>query len=59
MMNLQRTNFEEGTQEIIDRIEKIKQEEINQLENRYHNILAEKDGQHREFLEEIDQLMLE
>jgi vacuolar-type H+-ATPase subunit I/STV1 len=45
--------------EVLDKIEKAKQEEFSEVDQRYHGMLAEKDLQHKEFLEEIDQLMLE
>jgi hypothetical protein len=57
--NLKSTNNTNSLKEIIERLEKTKQEELHQIEQRYQNMLIEKDVQHKEFLEEIDQLMLE
>lgn len=57
--NLKATNQSHNLKEIMEKLEKAKQEEILQIEQRYQGLLAEKDIQHKEFLEEIDQLMLE
>ncbi len=57
--NLKNSNSSNNLKEVVEKLEKTKQEEIFQLESRYQTLLTEKDLQHKEFLEEIDQLMLE
>lgn len=59
MKNLTKTYNTSNLKGIIDKIESTRQEELEHLELRYKQILFEKDKQHKEFLEEIDQLMLE
>jgi len=59
MKSLTKTYNTSNIKGVIEKIESSRQEEIEQLENKYKQILLEKDKQHKEFLEEIDQLMLE
>jgi len=59
MKSLTKTYNTSNLKGIIDKIESTRQEELEHLEVRYKQILIEKDKQHKEFLEEIDQLMLE
>jgi len=59
MKSLTKTYNTTDIKGILEKIESSRQEELDHLENRYKQILLEKDKQHKEFLEEIDQLMLE
>lgn len=59
LKNLQSVQSNISQKDFIDKFEKSRQEELIQMEQRYQMLLNEKDTQHKEFLEEIDQLMLE
>lgn len=59
VQSLSKAYHTEDLRGVLEKIEAARQDELEQLERRYREIVMDKDKQHKEFLEEIDQLMLE